>query len=131
MSANKRANCQKEQTAKKSQPPKKPTFKRANCQKEPTVKRANCQKPVIGDVRGPGLFLGIELTENDEELHPATAKASYLANRMRDLGILMSTDGPFENVLKIKPPIVFNKMDAEFLLEKLDRVFNEDFMKLV
>ncbi len=86
--------------------------------------------PVIGDVRGPGLFLGIELIDDLEILTPATKKASYLANRMRELGILMSTDGPYENVLKIKPPIIFNRKDSDFLLETLDRVFQEDFMKI-
>ncbi|MBZ0244388.1 MAG: aminotransferase class III-fold pyridoxal phosphate-dependent enzyme [Cyclobacteriaceae bacterium] len=85
--------------------------------------------PIIGDVRGMGLFLGIELVK-DNQLTPATEQATYLANRMRELGILMSTDGPFENVLKIKPPIIFNKEDSDFLLSTLDRVLKEDFMQL-
>jgi 4-aminobutyrate aminotransferase-like enzyme len=83
--------------------------------------------PVIGDVRGQGLFLGIELT--NQELTPQTEKAAYLANRMRELGILMSTDGKDVNVLKIKPPIVFSKQHAEQLLVGLQRVFREDFMQ--
>lgn len=83
--------------------------------------------PIIGDVRGLGLFLGIELIK-DNNLLPATQEAAYLVNRMRILGILMSTDGPFENVIKIKPPMVFDKNDVYFLLETLDRVLNEDFM---
>ncbi|MCB0492342.1 MAG: aminotransferase class III-fold pyridoxal phosphate-dependent enzyme [Cyclobacteriaceae bacterium] len=85
--------------------------------------------PIIGDVRGLGLFLGIELVK-DNNLTPATEQATYLANRMRELGILMSTDGPYENVLKIKPPIIFNKADADFLISTLDRVLKEDFMQL-
>lgn len=85
--------------------------------------------PIIGDVRGMGLFLGIELVK-DNQLTPATEQATYLANRMRELGILMSTDGPFENVLKIKPPIIFNKEDSDFLLSTLDRVLKEDFMQM-
>jgi len=85
--------------------------------------------PIIGDVRGLGLFLGIELVK-DNQLTPATAQATYLANRMRELGILMSTDGPYENVLKIKPPIIFNKTDSDFLLSTLDRVLKEDFMQI-
>jgi 4-aminobutyrate aminotransferase-like enzyme/Ser/Thr protein kinase RdoA (MazF antagonist) len=85
--------------------------------------------PIIGDVRGPGLFLGFELVEDRETLKPAEAKTTYLANRMRELGILMSTDGPFHNVIKIKPPMVFGKKDADFLLEMLEKVFEEDFMK--
>lgn len=84
--------------------------------------------PIIGDVRGPGLFLGFELIANPETLEPASAQASYLANRMRELGILMSIDGPQHNVLKIKPPMVFGKKDSDFLLEMLERVLGEDFI---
>ncbi len=87
--------------------------------------------PIIGDVRGPGLFLGFELVKNPETLEPATAEASYLANRMREHGVLMSTDGPFENVLKIKPPMCFDERNADFLVEMLDGVLGEDFCKLV
>lgn len=84
--------------------------------------------PIIGDIRGLGLFLGIELVNNNVR-DPATAAASYLANRMRELGILMSTDGPHENVLKIKPPMVFDAIDTDFLLSSLERVLLEDFLK--
>jgi 4-aminobutyrate aminotransferase-like enzyme/Ser/Thr protein kinase RdoA (MazF antagonist) len=83
--------------------------------------------PVIGDVRGRGLFLGIELT--DPDLHPETEKAAYLANRMKELGILMSTDGKDVNVMKIKPPMVFSRNHADLLLAALHRVFQEDFMQ--
>ncbi|MFZ6013534.1 MAG: aminotransferase class III-fold pyridoxal phosphate-dependent enzyme, partial [Bacteroidota bacterium] len=85
--------------------------------------------PVIGDVRGPGLFIGIELVQDRQTLQPATAQASYLANRMRDKGILMSTDGPCNNVMKIKPPMIFDRQDADFLIGCLDQVLCEDFIK--
>jgi len=84
--------------------------------------------PVIGDVRGQGLFLGIELT--DKDLNPQTDKAAYLANRMKELGILISTDGKDVNVMKIKPPLVFSRSHTEMLLEALQQVFREDFMLL-
>lgn len=84
--------------------------------------------PIIGDVRGPGLFLGFELVKDPITLEPAEAQTSYLANRMRDFGILMSTDGPYHNVLKIKPPVVFGRSDADFLVDMLDRVFKEEAM---
>ncbi len=83
--------------------------------------------PVIGEVRGQGLFLGIELV--DPKLNPLAAQTDYLANRMKDHGILMSTDGPDHNVLKIKPPIVFTKENAKELLFYLRKIFAEDFMK--
>jgi len=86
------------------------------------------QFTIIGDIRGQGLFLGIELV--DAELNPLAAQTDYLANRMKDHGILMSTDGPDYNVLKIKPPIVFTKENAEELLFYLRKIFAEDFMRL-
>ena len=86
--------------------------------------------PVIGDVRGHGLFLGIELIKNQNNLEPAADQASYLANRMREHAVLMSTDGPDHNVLKIKPPMAFNHANADFLLETLAKILNEDFMKV-
>ncbi len=84
--------------------------------------------PIIKDVRGQGLFLGIELTDNT--LKPLADQTAYLANRMKDLGILMSVDGPDHNVLKIKPPMVFSKTNAEQVLLGLKKVLSEDYMKI-
>jgi len=84
--------------------------------------------PIIGDVRGQGLFLGIELV--DLQLNPLAAQTNYLASRMKDFGILMSIDGPDQNVLKIKPPIIFTKENAEELLFTLKSVLSENFLKL-
>ncbi len=85
--------------------------------------------PLIGDVRGRGLFIGIELVLDHERLAPAAAQAAYIANRMRDRGILLSTDGPLHNVLKIKPPLVFTEADAHFLLSTLDEILDEDVVR--
>lgn len=83
--------------------------------------------PIIGDVRGQGLFLGIELV--DANMNPLAAQTDYLADRMKDHGILMSTDGPDHNVLKIKPPIIFTKDNAEELLFYLRKILAEDIMQ--
>ncbi|MGJ8665713.1 MAG: aminotransferase class III-fold pyridoxal phosphate-dependent enzyme [Patiriisocius sp.] len=82
--------------------------------------------PIIGDVRGEGFFLGFELVDSDK--NPLASHATYLANRMRQKNILMSTDGPDHNVLKIKPPMVFSKQNAKELIMRLSQVFKEDFM---
>ena len=92
------------------------------------LKKLAQEFPIIGDVRGQGLFLGIELV--DADLNPLAAQTDYLANRMKDHGILMSTDGPDHNVLKIKPPIIFTKENANELLFYLQKILGEDFMKL-
>jgi len=84
--------------------------------------------PIIGDVRGQGLFLGIELVNG--QMEPLAAQTDYLVNRMKDYGILLSTDGPDHNVLKIKPPMVFNLQNAEELIFYLRKILAEDFMKL-
>ncbi len=82
--------------------------------------------PIIGEVRGQGLFLGIELV--DSHMNPLASQTEYLANRMKDYGILMSTDGLDHNVLKIKPPMVFNKENADELLFYLKKICSENFM---
>jgi len=86
--------------------------------------------PIIGDVRGYGFFQGFELVKNQETLEPADAQTSYLANRARAHGILMSVDGPLHNVIKIKPPMVFDKVNADFLLEIVTKILKEDFMQV-
>src|SRR5207245_4338443 len=63
--------------------------------------------PVIGDVRGEGLLLGVELVEDPQTRAPAARRANQVAEAMRDRGILLGTTGPAGNVLKIRPPLVF------------------------
>ena len=76
--------------------------------------------PVIGDVRGEGLLLGVELV--DEERVPAAGPAGRVTEAMRERGILISTTGPAGNVLKIRPPLVFQREHADLLLQTLDEV---------
>jgi len=81
--------------------------------------------PIIGDVRGLGLFLGVELVRDRKRRVPVAQHAAYVVERMRDRGFLLSTDGPYHNVIKIKPPLVFTREDADALVENLDVVLNE------
>jgi 4-aminobutyrate aminotransferase-like enzyme len=83
--------------------------------------------PLIGDIRGIGLFLGIELIKNKELLSPATSEAKLIENHMKDHGILISTDGPDHNVLKIKPPMIFNHENADELVYNLSSILNKNF----
>ncbi len=87
------------------------------------------KQPLIGDVRGMGLFVGVELVRDLESLEPAAEEAAYIANRMKDCGVLIGTEGPLHNVLKIRPPMVFNEANADFLMETLEKVFEEDFLR--
>jgi len=86
------------------------------------LQRLKNDYPLIGDVRGWGLFIGIELVLNRETRAPAKAHADYVAERMKERGILISTDGPDENVLKIKPPLVFSEANADMLVRTLAEI---------
>jgi 4-aminobutyrate aminotransferase-like enzyme len=86
--------------------------------------------PVIGDVRGIGLYIGVELVEDRMSREPAPRRAARAKERLRDHRILLSTDGPQDNVLKIKPPLVFSVADAHRLSSTLDRILEEDGIRL-
>ena len=74
--------------------------------------------PIVGDVRGEGLLLGVEMA--DEARNPAAGQARVVTEAMRERGILLSATGPAGNVLKIRPPLVFQHEHADFLLQALD-----------
>jgi 4-aminobutyrate aminotransferase-like enzyme/Ser/Thr protein kinase RdoA (MazF antagonist) len=80
--------------------------------------------PLIGDVRGRGLFLGIELVRNRQTKEAAASEARAIVEHMKEAGILLSTDGPLHNVIKIKPPLPFNRKDADYFLERLTTVLH-------
>lgn len=69
---------------------------------------------IIGDVRGSGFFIGVELLRDSSV--PATQEAARIVNQLRESGILLGTDGPHHNVLKIRPPMPFSEADADLLL---------------
>ena len=76
---------------------------------------------LVGDVRGSGLFLGVELVRDRSTLEPATDEAAYVVNRMREEGVLVGTDGPYHNVVKIRPPMPFHEQDADRLVTVLEQ----------
>jgi 4-aminobutyrate aminotransferase-like enzyme/Ser/Thr protein kinase RdoA (MazF antagonist) len=76
--------------------------------------------PGIGDVRGEGLFLGVELITADGQ--PDTRAAQVLKNQLRESYILIGTDGPSDNVLKIKPPLPFNRNNCDSLIRETSRI---------
>jgi 4-aminobutyrate aminotransferase-like enzyme len=80
---------------------------------------------LVGDVRGSGLFLGVELVRSRATLEPAADVASYASNRMREEGILLGTDGPYHNVVKIRPPMPFSNEDGDELVATFDRILTE------
>jgi 4-aminobutyrate aminotransferase-like enzyme len=81
---------------------------------------------IPGDVRGQGLFLGLELV--GENGSPLTDLAALLKNELRERFVLVSTDGPFENVIKIKPPLRFDKENAIELISKIDSILAQNIV---
>ncbi|MEM9058100.1 MAG: aminotransferase class III-fold pyridoxal phosphate-dependent enzyme, partial [Pseudomonadota bacterium] len=81
---------------------------------------------LIGDVRGMGLFLGVELVTDRDARTPATRQATYVKNRLRERRVLIGSEGPHDNVLKIRPPMSFDGAAADALLERLAGVLRED-----
>lgn len=80
---------------------------------------------VIGDIRGHGLMVGIDLTTDPVTREPATVLAKKVKEAMLSRGVLLSTDGPHENVLKMKPPLVFSQENADEVADKLDLIITD------
>jgi 4-aminobutyrate aminotransferase-like enzyme/Ser/Thr protein kinase RdoA (MazF antagonist) len=80
---------------------------------------------IIGDIRGMGLFVGVELVTDRETQTPATWAADYVVNRMREERILMGTEGPHDNILKIRPPLTIEKSDVDMIVATLDKILSE------
>lgn len=90
------------------------------------LKELQQRHALIGDIRGFGLFLGLDLVRDRETREPATEQAAYVVNRLRERGILSGTDGPYHNVIKLRPPLIFSDADADVFLTTLDSVLEED-----
>jgi 4-aminobutyrate aminotransferase-like enzyme len=79
---------------------------------------------LIGDVRGLGLFIGIELVLNRQTLEPAPKEAKIIVEKMKDRGVLLSIDGPWHNVIKIKPPMVFSQENVGQVIIGLEAIIS-------
>lgn len=84
------------------------------------LQRLAGMQPLVGEVRGKGLFLGVELVRDCSSKEPAATEAAAVAERMREAGVLLARVGQHRNILKIRPPLVFRKAHADLLLEALD-----------
>jgi 4-aminobutyrate aminotransferase-like enzyme len=90
------------------------------------LKELQARHPLIGDVRGSGLFLGLDLVQDRETRRPATSEAAYVVNRLRERGILTGSDGPYHNVIKLRPPLIFCEADSELLVATLNSILKEE-----
>jgi alanine-glyoxylate transaminase/(R)-3-amino-2-methylpropionate-pyruvate transaminase len=78
---------------------------------------------LIGDVRGKGLMLGIELVKDRKTKEPAKAECAQVIEAARDMGLLLGKGGLQGSVIRFAPPMCINKADADFMLEVFDKAF--------
>ncbi|MEX2125196.1 MAG: aspartate aminotransferase family protein [Woeseia sp.] len=89
------------------------------------LKKRVARYDVIGDVRGSGLFIGIEMIKAGTAKEPDAERTIVLSNHLKDRGFLVSHSGKFHNVLKIRPPLVFSQENANEFLEAFDECMDE------
>ncbi len=83
------------------------------------IKKLATRFELIGDVRGSGFFIAVELVTDRQKKTPATKQADWIVNDLRKRGVLTSSTGPDENSLKLRPPMVLSQNDADFMLQQL------------
>ena len=89
------------------------------------LKELATNQAMIGDIRGSGLFIGIDLVRDRESHEPAVAETQKAVNLLRQRGVLIGSTGQHDNILKIRPPMVFSKENADLLLQKLKIALND------
>ncbi len=93
------------------------------------LQKLKSEFPIIGDVRGIGLFLGVEIITNIQTKKPGTLEAEYICNRLREKRILVGLEGPYDNVIKIRPPLCVDKDDINTFLKFFSNILEETFLK--
>lgn len=81
---------------------------------------------IIGDVRGEGLMIGLEIVKNRDTKEPNTVATNNIFERCKDLGLLLGKGGMFGNVFRIKPPMCINKNDVDYAIDVIDFAFEEE-----
>lgn len=80
---------------------------------------------IIGDVRGQGLMVGVELVKDRTTKEPATTETSMIFERCKDMGVLIGKGGLGGNTFRIKPPMCITKADVDYLVDVMDLAMQE------
>jgi 4-aminobutyrate aminotransferase-like enzyme len=86
------------------------------------LRRLAAGNALIGDIRGSGLYIGVDLVRERDTREPAATEARRAVNALRDRGVLVGLTGPHRNVLKFRPPLVFSAQHADLLIDALEAV---------
>ena len=89
------------------------------------LKALQVRHPMIGDVRGHGLYIGVELIIDPVTRQPATVEAKEICEILKDNGVFNYPTGKYDNVIKIKPPMVFSKEHADIFVTALDEALTQ------
>ncbi|MGD9607009.1 MAG: aminotransferase class III-fold pyridoxal phosphate-dependent enzyme, partial [Leucobacter sp.] len=81
--------------------------------------------PLVGAVHGRGLYLGVELVRDRRSLEPAVEETRLVCERLLDHGVIMQATSERQNVLKVKPPLVITRAEADRFVDSLDRVLDD------
>jgi alanine-glyoxylate transaminase / (R)-3-amino-2-methylpropionate-pyruvate transaminase len=87
------------------------------------LERLKAKHNLIGDVRGKGLLVGIELVKDRATKEPAAAECAQVMEACRDMGLLVGKGGLYGHTIRFSPPMCLHEQDADFLLDVLDRAF--------
>jgi alanine-glyoxylate transaminase / (R)-3-amino-2-methylpropionate-pyruvate transaminase len=88
------------------------------------LERLKTKHNLIGDARGKGLLLGIELVKDRNTKEPATSECARVLENCRDMGLLLGKGGLHSQTIRFSPPMCLHQQDADFLLDVLDRAFS-------
>ena len=88
------------------------------------LERLKTKHNLIGDVRGKGLLLGIELVKDRATKEPATSECAHVLESSWDMGLLLGKGGLYGQTIRFSPPMCLHEQDADFLLDVLDRAFS-------
>ena len=88
------------------------------------LRKLSEKHPCIGDIRGTGLFIAVDLVTDPDSRNPDSRLAESVVNQLKDNGILTGSIGPHSNILKLRPPMVFSLENADYMLEIFDRVLS-------
>jgi alanine-glyoxylate transaminase/(R)-3-amino-2-methylpropionate-pyruvate transaminase len=80
---------------------------------------------IIGDVRGRGLMVGLEMVTDRDTKDPASAECAQVFERCKDLGLILGKGGLYGSILRIKPPMCLNADDIDFMVQVMDQAFSE------